>query len=111
MRKKSLLFVSVTFVGTLAIFAFVVPRVNGTFIIKSKSNISNNRTAGAVAAPIVICASCSIVGMPEESYLILMDSQNGEVWAYSDPAVIGQAAPVYLSTFTGVGKQFLKQNK
>jgi hypothetical protein len=49
--------------------------------------------------------------MPEESYLILMDSQNGEVWAYSDPAVIGQAAPIYLSTFTGVGKRFLKETK
>ena len=111
MRKKSLLFISVAFVGTLAIFAFVVARVNGTFILRSKSNISSNRTAGPVATPILICESCSVIGLPDESYLILMDSQNGEMWAYSDPALIGQAPPLYVSTFTGVGKRWVKDKK
>ena len=45
-------------------------------------------------------------GKPEEGYLILMDSENGDLVAYSDEAVMGKEAPVYISTFAGVGRQF-----
>ena len=109
MTKKSLVLVSVVFVVSLITLAFVVPRIYGTTIIKSKSNICNNRTRTPVTAPIVICESCAIQGgpgKPEEGYLILMDSESGKVYGYSDQAVMGQEAPLYISTYAGVGNKF-----
>ena len=94
---RILVLASVIVVVSLLTLAFVVPRISGTTIIKSKSNICNNRTVTPVALPIVICASCAIQGgpgKPEEGYLILMDSERGEVFAYSDPAVMGKEAPI-----------------
>ena len=108
MSKKSVVFVSVILVVTLVILALVVPRIYGTAILKSKSNIASNRTAGPVPAPIVICESCNFADMPEQGYLVLMDSETGDVFAYSDAAVIGKEAPKYVSTFTGVGKPFVR---
>lgn len=112
MSKKSLMLALGMAVVSLVSLAFVVPRIYGTTIIKSKSNICNNRTVKPVASPIVICASCAIQGgpgNPEEGYLILMDSENGEMYAYSDAALMGNAPPVYISTFAGVGKPFFKK--
>lgn len=112
MSKKSLVLASVILVVSLVTLAFVVPRIYGTTIVKSKSNICNNRTVAPVALPIVICASCSIQGgpgKPEEGYLILMDSESGEMYGYSDAAVMGKAAPEYISTFAGVGRPFFKK--
>lgn len=110
MSKKSLVLASVMLaVFSLVTLAFVVPRIYGTTIVKSKSNICNNRTITPVALPIVICTSCAIQsapGKPEEGYLILMDSENGKVFAYSDAALLGKEPPKYVSTFGGVGQTF-----
>jgi len=109
MSKKSLVLASPVLAVSLVTLAFLVPRIYGTTIIKSKSNICNNRTVKPVASPIVICASCAIQGgpgKPEEGYLILMDSESGKMFGYSDKAVMGQEAPVYISTFAGVGGSF-----
>jgi hypothetical protein len=111
MTKKSLVLVSVLAVSLVSL-ALVVPRIYGTTIIKSKSNICNNRTITPVALPIVICQSCAIQsgpGKPEEGYLILMDSESGEMFAYSDAALMGNEPPKYISTFAGVGKPFFKK--
>lgn len=110
MSKKRLVLASLVLAVSLVTLGFVVPRIYGSTIIRSKSNISNNRTGGhPVPVPIVICASCTIQGgpgKPEEAYLILMDSENGKMFGYSDKAVMGQEAPVYISTFAGVGASF-----
>ena len=109
MSKKSLVLASVVLAVSLVTLAFVVPRIYGTTIVKSKSNICNNRTVKPVALPIMICASCAIQGgpgKPEDGYLILMDSENGKVYGYSDRALMGQEGPVYISTFAGVGQSF-----
>jgi hypothetical protein len=101
--------------GAVAILVFVVPRSDGTTIIRSKSNISNNRMASPIGEgqpgpsdAVVICESCKFSGMPEQGYLVLMDSQTGEIWAYSDDAVVGKADPEYVGTLLAVGKRIVR---
>ncbi len=53
---------------------------------------------------IVICSSCAYPGMPREGHLVLMDSRTGQIWAYSDDAVVGRTAPTYVGTLDAVGK-------
>jgi hypothetical protein len=53
---------------------------------------------------IVICSSCAYAGMPREGHLVLMDSRTGQIWAYSDEALVGRAAPTYVGTLDAVGK-------
>jgi hypothetical protein len=66
-------------------------------IVKSKSNIANNRSASPIGVShsgpwnaVVLCSSCAYPSMPEEGFLIVMDSQTGEIWAYSDDAMVGK---------------------
>lgn len=81
-------------------------------IVKSKSNIANNRTASpigeAAAGPwdaVVLCCSGTFPGLPEQGHLVLMDSQSGDIYAYSDAAVVGKEDPIYLGTLVAVGKR------
>jgi hypothetical protein len=84
-----------------------------TTIIKSKSNIANNRAApigDPASGPgdvVVLCSSCAYPPMPEEGCLILMDNQTGEIWAYCDNAVVGLEDPKYLGKLTRVGKRII----
>lgn len=82
-----------------------------TAVVKSKSNISNNRAATPIGESksgpwdvVVLSSSGTYPGLPEEGHLILMDNQTGEIWAYSDAAVVGKGAPVHLGTLTAVGQ-------
>jgi hypothetical protein len=59
---------------------------------------------------IVICSSCAYQGMPREGHLILMDSRTGQIWGYSDDAIAGRAAPIYVGTLDAVGKP-IKQER
>lgn len=115
MSKTKLVFASLMLMATLGILGFVVPRSLGTTIIRSKSNITNNRMAAPIGESgpgpgdaVVICESCKFSGMPEEGYLVLMDNQTGEMWAYSDDAVVGKANPVYVGTLQAVGKPIVR---
>jgi hypothetical protein len=92
---------------------FVVKRANaGTIIIKSKSNIANNRPASLIGTSasgpgdvVVLCSSCGYPPVtPEEGCLILMDSQTGEIWAYCDDTIVSGKPPLRLGTFQSVGK-------
>lgn len=106
MSKMSRVFALLMFVAMLVIL------VQGTAIVRSKSNISNNRRASPFGGSpesgpgdaVVLCSSCTYPGLPEEGCLILMDNQTGEIWAYCDNAVVGNAAPQFLGTFAAVGK-------
>lgn len=80
-------------------------------VVRSKSNITNNRAAMPIGESkrgpwdvVVLSCSGTYPGLPEEGHLVLMDSQTGEIWAYSDAAVVGKAAPVHLGTLTAVGE-------
>jgi guanyl-specific ribonuclease Sa len=116
MVKTSRVFVLMMLVLTLVVLVSVAPRSSqGTTIIRSKSNTSNNRTASPIGEgpsgpsdTIVICESCKLSGMPEQAYLVLMDSQTGEMYAYSDDAVVGNAEPVFLGRLPAIGKRVLK---
>jgi hypothetical protein len=65
---------------------FLGARTEATTIIKSKSNIANNRMASPIGTSrpgpwdvVVLCQSCAYPPMPEEGCLILMDSQTGNL--------------------------------
>jgi hypothetical protein len=83
-------------------------------VVKSKSNIANNRSAAPIGESksgpwdvVVLCESCTFPGLPEDGHLVLMDSQTGQIWAYSNPAVVGQADPICLGTLPAVGKRIV----
>ena len=116
MSKTSRDFALLMFVVALLILVFDAPRTQGTAIIRSKSNICNNRRAlpmggGPESGPgdvVVLCESCTYPGLPEEGCLVLMDNQTGEIWAYSDDAVVGNVEPKFLGRLPAVGKRMLK---
>lgn len=58
---------------------------------------------------VVICSSCAYPGLPREGHLIIMDNRTGDIWAYSDEAVAGRGAPVYMGTIAGPGKAVTKR--
>ena len=111
--RNSAVVLAMTIIG-LTITLFLVPqRSHAAGIVKSKSNVANNRTApiGAFASGpgdvVVLCSSCAYPPMPEEGCLILMDNQTGEIWAYCDRAVIGEEDPKYLGRLTKVGQKII----
>ena len=94
-----------------ATFLLAPKRASASTILKSKSNISNNRMASQIgkspAGPwdaIVLCESCAYPPMPEEGCLILMDNQTGEIYAYCDDAMTGKAKPRHIGKLTAVGE-------
>jgi hypothetical protein len=58
---------------------------------------------------IVICSSCAFPGLPQQGHIILMDSKTGDIWAYSDKAIIGKEKPVYIGTLTTLGQMIEKK--
>jgi hypothetical protein len=56
----------------------------------------SRRAQAAGANIVVLCPSCTYEGLPREGHIILMDSSTGEIWAYSDAAVVGKRKPVHL---------------
>jgi len=43
---------------------------------------------------VVLCSSCTYEGLPQTGQLILMDSNNGDIWIYPDAAMEGKAKPI-----------------
>ena len=73
---------------------------------------SNNAFGGSGSGPenvVVICSSCTLPGLPQKDHVIMMDSKTGDIWAYSDSAIIGKEKPVYIGTMTNLGKMIKKQ--
>ena len=116
---KRLLLPSAILVLLIAFTFLLLPSSNGhaTTIIKSKSNIANNRSANheigeGDSGPgdvVVLCQSCdlAIAARRDKSHLILMDNQTGDVYAYDDEALLGKADPVYVATLERVGKRLI----
>lgn len=53
--------------------------------------------------------SQSLPGLPMEAHVILFDSRNGNVWAYSDKAMVGKAQPSYIGKLAELGKPIMKK--
>jgi hypothetical protein len=83
------------------------PRIHASTVVRSRSNISNNRLLPGSGIPdvLVLCESCTFPGLPDEPHLVLMNRETGDIFAYSDEAVVGKADPVYLSTLSSFGKR------
>ncbi len=73
---------------------------------------SKNAFGGSGSGPenvVVICSKCTFPGLPQKDHVIMMDSKAGDIWAYSDNAIIGKEKPVYLGTLTTLGKIIKKE--
>jgi hypothetical protein len=112
-RFRSVAFLFTAVALTVAFTAvLIVKRASAASIVKSKSNVANNRMAAPIgtSAPgpwdvVVLCSSCGYPpATPEEGCLILMDSQTGEIWAYCDDAIASGKPPIHLGTLQAVGK-------
>jgi len=55
----------------------------------------------------VVCSSCSYPGLPGEAHVIFFDSRTGELWAYSDRAMVGKDDPVFIGKMTELGKRIV----
>jgi hypothetical protein len=64
---------------------------------------------GGPGSVVVLCSSCSFSGMQQEGDVVLMDSRSGEIWAYSDSAMVGTGKPVYVGTLAAVGQPVSKK--
>lgn len=49
---------------------------------------------------VVLCSSCSYEGLPREGHLVLMDSNSGDIWIYSDAAFEGKEKPIHWGKLT-----------
>jgi hypothetical protein len=115
MLKINLISWSVLLVVAFMLMALLAPiESHATIIIRSKSNIANNRQIpGQASGPgnvVVFCDSCTYAGLPEEGHLILMDNETGDIFAYSDSAMVGKEDPVYVGTISAVGKRIIKKS-
>ncbi|MEA2342002.1 MAG: hypothetical protein QOF63_171 [Thermoanaerobaculia bacterium] len=114
-RSRNTSFTLLAVIVPLTVYLLFNPqRSQATTIIKSKSNIANNREAGpnqnsGPGTVVLLCQSCTFVGLPDEGHLVLMDSVTGDIWAYSDAAVVGDADPLYVGTMTALGKRIAKK--
>ena len=89
---KKILWVLVTLAIVVLIGAAATSRA--TTIIKSKSNIANNRLLVISSSP----------DLPERGNLVLMDQETGQFWVYSAKALVGQQPPKYLGTVVTLGE-------
>jgi len=113
-RSRNFTFALFPVIIVLVGFLCIPTDIQAATIVKSKSNVSNNREAGlnqtsGPATIIVLCESCTFPGLPEESHLVLMDRLTGDMWAYSDAAVVGDADPIYVGTMSVLGKRVTKK--
>ena len=63
--------------------------------------------AAGSTAPIVVCSSCRYAGMALKAHAIFLDPNTGEIWAYSEEAMAGQADPIRLGKLV-LGKRVQK---
>ncbi len=92
-------------VGFVILIVMVIPAtIYATTIIKSKSNIANNR-------PIVLSTTLSQANATDGGRLLLLDTETGEIWEYSYKSLTGGAPPKYVSTMQGVGDPVLVEQK
>jgi hypothetical protein len=73
---------------------------------------SKNAFAGSVSGPenvVVICSNCTFPGLPQKDHVIMMDSKTGDIWAYSNSAIIGKEKPVYIGTLKTLGQMIKKE--
>jgi hypothetical protein len=114
-RSRNLGFTLLAVVVPLTVCLLFIPQGSqATTIIKSKSNIANNRDAGpnktsGLGTVVTLCQSCTFDGLPDEGHLVLMDTVTGDIWAYSDAAVVGDDDPIYVGTMTALGKRITKK--
>ncbi len=60
----------------------------------------------------VLCSKCVIEGVTETWWggrLVLFDSRNGDIWAYSDEALSGNAKPIYVGKLAELGQPVVKK--
>ena len=96
-------FIKVTLVMIAILLGIIVANDN------LKSHEANADPGASFDYVQVLCSSCAFPGLPREGHIILFDSRNGNIWAYSDEAMAGKATPSYCGKLTELGKPIVKK--
>jgi hypothetical protein len=99
MDKKKIIWALVTIAVVVLVGASATSRA--ATIVKSKSNVSNNRLLVISSSP----------DLPERGNLVLMDQNTGELWLYPAKALIGQQPPKYLGTVVTLGESVVIEGR
>ena len=92
-------------VGVVLFIITIAPAISkASGILKSKSNISNNRL-------LVISSTITQPAAPDGGHLLLLDTETGEIWDYSYKSLTGNALPKYVSTMQSPGDPVLLEQK
>ncbi len=84
--------------GVIILSGAIAPAItHASTIIRSKSNIANNRM-------IVISSTINQPNAPDGGHVLLLNTETGELWDYSYKALTGNALPKYVSTMQEPGE-------
>ncbi len=72
-----------------------------------KSLIQPRGVSAATADFTVLCTACYFPGLPEQSHVVLIDRNSGDIWAYNAKAMSGTEKPFKLGRFV-LGQPVLK---
>jgi len=92
---------------TLVMITFFLGIIVANGYLKSDEAIAN--PGGKFEYVQMWAMGYSLPGLPREAHIILFDSRNGDVWAYSDTAMVGKGTPSYLGKLTELGKPIMKK--
>lgn len=81
----------------ILIAASVPGIVRASTVVRSRSNIANNRL-------VVIGTTLGQANVPDGGAVTLIDNESGEIWTYSAKALAGNAPPKYVGTIDNVGE-------
>lgn len=84
-------------VGLLASLALVA-----SYIVVAPESTSA-QGAGGLGNVLLLCSSCTIGDMME-NHIVLMNTQTGAIWAYSETNMLGVGRPLSLGSLKTIGE-------
>jgi hypothetical protein len=75
--------------------------------IACKSLFQPGGASAASADFTVLCTACYFPGLPEQSHVVLIDRNSGDIWAYNAKAMSGTEKPFKLGRFV-LGQPVIK---
>jgi hypothetical protein len=104
MNKTRLAWSVVIIAAIILIIAALPGIIHAATIVKSKSNVANNRL-------MVISTTVGQPAAPDGGHVLLLDTDSGEIWDYSYKSLTGTALPKYVSTLQNLGDSVLVEQK
>jgi hypothetical protein len=104
MNTKKVVWASLGVVVVVLVVVFVPAIVRASTVVRSKSNICNNRA-------VVISSTVNQPNAPDGGHLWLLDTETGVIWDYSVKALSGSAQPKYVGTMQYLGDPAIIEQK